>query len=130
MSIMKPSELGSSFIEILVSIAVTGIVGLGLSHFSSVGYRLLTDSRERAVAQQVVASTIEELALRDPSLLTSSTYSEPIARGRFSLIRTVTITTNADSSRSVEVSAHKDSPTDTRRTLASMSARLSAWSTP
>ncbi len=127
---IRPTEGGSSLVEILVSIAVTGIVGLGLSHFSSVGYRLLTDSRERAIAQQVVASTLEELSLRDPSLLASSTYSEPITRGRFSLIRTVTITSNVDNSRSVEVSAHKDDPAGTPRTLASMTARLSTWSAP
>lgn len=130
MSMMRSTERGSSLVEILVSIVITGIVALGLSHFSSVGYRLLTDSRERAIAQQVVTSTIEELALCDPNLLSTLTYSEPISRGRFSLIRTVTITANADNSRSVEVSAHKESPADTQRILASMSARLSTWSTP
>ncbi len=126
----KDIQRGYSIVEILVSISVMGIVGLALSHFSSVGYRLLTESRERALAQQVVASTIEELSLRDLSLLGSSTYSEQITRGKVLLVRTVTITSNSDNSRSVEVSAYKDSPPQARRILASLSARLTAWSTP
>jgi Tfp pilus assembly protein PilV len=130
MSTTIHTQRGSSLVEILVSIVVTGIVAMALSNFSSVGYRLLTDSRERAIAQQVVASTIEELSLRDLNLLTSSTYSDQITRGRVSLTRTVTIASNADNSRSVEVSAHKGSSTTTRRTLATMSARLTVWSTP
>lgn len=130
MNTSRHTEGGFSLVEILVSICVTGIVCLSLSHFSTAGYRLLTDTRERAVAQQIVASTIEELSLRDLSILTPTSYSDLVTRGTTSLIRTVIITSNADSSRSVEVSAHTGTSNETRRTLASMSARLTAWSTP
>lgn len=130
MKAMGYNQRGSSLVEILISIVVTGIVGMGLSSFSSVGFRLLKDSRERAIAQQIVASTIEELSLRDLNLLTPSTYSDQVTRGWVSLTRTVTITSNSDNSRSVEVSASTDSSTSARRTLATMSARLTAWSAP
>ncbi len=121
-------EQGTSLVEVLVSIAVSAIVGLGLSQTSTTGYSLLRDARERALVQQVVASTIEELSLSDPRLLSARTYSERVARTGGIVTRTITITSNADSSKSVEIRGYLESSNGERRAPASMSARLTSWS--
>jgi prepilin-type N-terminal cleavage/methylation domain-containing protein len=122
------SERGLSLVEVLVSITVSAIVGVAMSQSSAVGYRLLQDSRERALTQQVAASAIEELSLCDPSLLVPRTYSEQVSRGRTVVTRTIAIASNPDSSKSIEVSAHIEDLGGTWRALTSMSARLTSWS--
>lgn len=121
-------ERGTSLVEVLVSIAVSAIVGLALSQSSTVGYSLLRDARERALVQQVVTSAIEELSLSDPRALSARTYSEQISRKGALVHRTVTIASNADGSKSVDVSGHIEDSTGKRRALASMNARLTSWS--
>jgi Tfp pilus assembly protein PilV len=120
-------ETGSSIVEVLVSILITGVVGMGLSQSTSTGYKLLKDSRDRALVQQVVTTTLEQLSLSDPSTLTTTTYSQSVSRGLVTVTQTISITTNADRSVSLLVTGTIGGENSNPRATTSMSTRLTPW---
>lgn len=120
------TEAGFSLTEVLVSMVLASIVALSLSKGTSVGYTLLRDSRRTAVARQITASKVEELALSDPAVLTTQSYSETVTQNGYTLTRSVSITANSDGSASVTITAAPSGAGTS--VLATSTARLTSWS--
>lgn len=120
------TEAGFSLTEVLVAMLLASIVALSLSKGTSVGYTLLRDSRRTAVARQITASKVEELATSDPAALTTQSYSETVTQNGYTLTRSVSITANTDGSASVTVTAAPSGAGTT--VLATTTARLTSWS--
>jgi prepilin-type N-terminal cleavage/methylation domain-containing protein len=120
------NQAGFSLTEVLVSMLLASIVALSLSKGTSVGYTILSDSRRTASARQIAASKVEELTLSDPATLSAQSYTESVTQNGYTFSRTVTIALNSDGSASVTVSA--SSGGSGAPALATVTARLTSWS--
>lgn len=107
------SEKGLSLIELLVSIVLAGILGVGITQSTVISMRTVRHSELNHIASSLATSKMEELAAVNVSNVdasdggTESSISWPGLGITFKRVTTVTV--NPDNSRTVNVRVESNS---------------------
>ena len=80
---MKPSQAGSSLLEVMVSVTLSSIAALALGLSTTTGYRLVHANERKALANQAALNMIEELRLADPKSMPFYLPSKEASFGPF-----------------------------------------------
>lgn len=101
---IRKSEQGFSLIEILVAVLLFSILGLSLAYSLLMMYQTRGRNYHNSLASQLAIEGIEDFQSQDPSTLSSANNSTAsVARDGVTFQKQVSITVNADSSRTITV---------------------------
>ncbi len=121
------NQNGFSMLEVLVSVAILSIVGLGISQSSIGMLRARTVTLNKQVSTQLATEKLEQYAALDPLTLSAeNSNSESLSHAGKSFLRSSTITVNSNGSRTVTVSVR---PADASQSgSANLSGTFTSWS--
>ena len=98
-------EQGSTLIELLVALGLVGIMNLAIAQSALLSASSQGFAENRSLGMQMAMNEIEKYAAIDPTLLTAASGSTAqVTREGKKFTRVTTITVNADSTRTVNVS--------------------------
>lgn len=98
---IQTGECGALLIEVLVSLLLLSLIGLGAAMTTAATLRATGKTLRNATAAQLALDKLEQCAARDPLSLQSENDA-PLIRG-VEYLRNVTVTANGDASRTVVV---------------------------
>ena len=99
------SEVGISLVEVLTSCSLFAMLALSMANAVITMHLTRGRTYHNSIASQLAIEGIENFQSLDPSTINASnSASSTIARNGISFLRAVTITVNADQSRTINVS--------------------------
>lgn len=101
----RRAECGFSMIECLVAVALLSVTALAVTHSTVQSMVLAKRNMRNSMATQLALSKIEEYAAMDPESYTAanSVTGTSIVFDDVTFTRSIAITVNSDSSRTVQV---------------------------
>jgi len=98
-------EAGISMLEMLFSLVLFAIMGLGLSYSSISASHAQGRNERNSLAMQIGLETLEDFTGRDPETLSDAddTINESISRGGYAFLRSIDVTIEFDRTRTVDV---------------------------
>ncbi len=101
---MAENEDGFALVEALVVVCLAGIIGLAVTYSAVLSTQTRARTYHNSVAMQLALEHLEELSTIDPSTMSAASGgTSSVSRGALNFTRTVTVTVNADQSRTVSV---------------------------
>lgn len=104
------SQDGFSIIEVVASILMVALITFGVMKSAFLSYRVGNQTKIDAIANQLAVSKLEEFARVDPIGISedSGGTETGVLREGISFDRTVTVTINADFSRTISVAVQSE----------------------
>jgi type II secretory pathway pseudopilin PulG len=103
----RRNERGLYLVETLLTLGLFGVLGLALAQSLIASVKMRARADHNSVAMQLALQELERYAAIDPSTLTAANgFTDVRTQGKMSFNVTVAVVVNADTSRTVTVTAN------------------------